>query len=100
MTRASPASFSQRVLFSRVARSVMMRGVYSTILAAGLLALAASPALAQPRPGFGPPAPTAAMLLNNDKVQAELKVSDDQKADIKKASDKIRDKYKDDIDKA
>jgi hypothetical protein len=80
-----------------------MRGVYTTVLTAGLIVLAASPAYAQPRPGFGPPggaAPTAAQLVANDKVAAELKITDAQKADIKTASDKVRDKYKDDIDKA
>ena len=85
----------------------MMRGVYAKVLTAGLIVLAASPAFAQ-RPagpgGFGPPGmgqgPTAAMLLANDKVQQELKITDDQKAAIKKATDEVSAKYKDDMDKA
>ena len=73
-----------------------MRNVTVPVLAAGLLALAA-PAFAQPpRPGFGMMQPNAAMLLRNEKVQDELKLSDDQKADLKK----VGDRYGDDIRKA
>jgi len=85
----------------------MMRGAYAKVLTAGLIVLAASPAFAQPpreRGGFGPPggmtAPGAAALLRNDKVQEELKLTDDQKADLKKAADAVSDKYKADIAKA
>jgi hypothetical protein len=84
-----------------------MRGVYAKVLTAGLIVLAASPAFAQRPPGaggFGPPGmgqgPTAAMLLANDKVQQELKITDDEKAAIKKATDEVNAKYKDDLDKA
>jgi hypothetical protein len=82
-----------------------MRGVYAKVLTAGLLVLAASPAFAQPpgRPGgggFGQQPPTIERLLANKDVQDELKISDDQKADIKKATDTVSAKYKDDIDKA
>jgi hypothetical protein len=80
------------------------------ILTAGLIVLAASPAFVPPRPGgpggpggFGPPAGlqmTAAMLLRNDKIVEELKLTDDQKADVKKAVDKVNEKYRDEFDKA
>ena len=87
----------------------MMRSVYAKVLAAGLIALAASPAFAQPpRPGgpggpggFGQQQPpSVGRLLANDKVQEELKLTDDQKAAVKKASDEVNAKYKDDLDKA
>ena len=42
----------------------------------------------------------AAGLLRNDKVQEELKLTDDQKSDVQKAGDTVRAKYKDDMDKA
>ncbi len=85
-----------------------MRSVYAKVLAAGAIVLAASPAFAQPpRPGgpggFGgmmQQAPSIEMLLRNDKVQEELKLTDDQKAGIKKATDTVSAKYKDDMDKA
>ena len=74
-----------------------MRSVYTRVLTAGLLVLAASPAFAQPGPfGRMMQAPGAAMLLRDEKVQTELKLTDDQKA----AFMKIGDKYKDDIAKA
>ncbi len=73
-----------------------MRSVYARVLTAGLLVLLASPAFAQPPGGRGMFQPNAAMLLRDDKVQEELKLTDDQKAAFKK----IGDKYKDDIDKA
>ena len=74
-----------------------MRSVYTRILTAGLLVLAASPAFAQPGPfGRMMQAPTAALLLRDEKVQEELKLTDDQKA----AFVKIADKYKDDFQKA
>jgi Spy/CpxP family protein refolding chaperone len=72
-----------------------MRRLCSLTLAAGLFALAASPALAQPPGGgrgMGGP-PSAAMLLGNKGVQDELKITDDQKSQI----DKISSKYRDDI---
>jgi hypothetical protein len=72
-----------------------MRRIHTTIVAVGLLALAASPAFAQRQPGqFGNrPPPGVAQLLAMDKVQEELKLSDDEKTAITK----ITDKYKDDI---
>ena len=72
-----------------------MRNVYAWALTAGLLVLLASPAFAQP-PGGRMFQPNAAFLLRDEKVQTELKLTDDQKA----AFAKIGDKYKDDIDKA
>jgi Spy/CpxP family protein refolding chaperone len=87
----------------------MMRRVYATFLTAGLIVLAASPAFAQRPPGPGPGgfpagpgmAPVSAvMLLRNEKVAEELKLTDDQKADVKKASDAVAEKYKADFDKA
>jgi Spy/CpxP family protein refolding chaperone len=84
-----------------------MRGVCVKVLTAGLAVLAASPAFAQPRPGgpggFGPPGGfqiTASTLLRNDKVLEELKLTDDQKADLKKAADKVTEKYRDEFGKA
>ena len=62
--------------------------------------------------GFGPGGPgggffggqgrgvNAAMLLRNEKVQGELKLTDDEKSDVQKEGEKIRDKYKDDLDTA
>lgn len=75
-----------------------MRNCYATVLAAGLFALAASPAIAQPPGGgrFGAFEPTPAMLLGDEKVRTELKLTDDQTAEFKK----IRDKYQADLDKA
>ena len=71
-----------------------MRSLYANVLTAGLLVLAASPAFAQAPGGRGMrPAPTAATLVRNEKVQTELKLTDDQKAQITK----ITDKYKDDL---
>jgi hypothetical protein len=54
----------------------MMRNVAAKIVTAGLLVLAASPAFAQPGP-FGRmlQAPGAAMLLRDEKVQTELKLT-------------------------
>ena len=76
-----------------------MRTVSATALTAGLLMVAASPALAQP-PGGGflrmLQQPNAAMLLRDPKVQDELKLTDDQKDVLKK----VGDKYQDDIRKA
>ncbi len=86
----------------------MMRGVYIKVLTAGLIVLAASPAFAQ-QPGRrgggfggrgGMTAPSAAVLLRNDKVQEELKLTDAQKADLTKAEDAVSEKYKDDLAKA
>ena len=71
----------------------MMRGVYTHVLTAGLVVLLASPAFAQPPAGRMRPAPTAASLIRNEKVQTELKLTDDQKASVTK----ITDKYKDDL---
>ena len=42
----------------------------------------------------------AAALLRNDKVQEELNLTDDQKADLKKVADAAGEKYKDDLEKA
>ena len=85
-----------------------MRGVTAKVLTAALLVLATSPAFAQPQPGqpgrfgFGMTggAPSAAMLLRNEKVQEELKLTDDQKTAVQKAGETVNDKYKDDLAKA
>ena len=71
----------------------MMRRVCVKMLAAGLVVLLASPAFAQAPARGMRPAPTAASLLRNEKVQTELKLTDDQKASVTK----ITDKYKDDL---
>ena len=76
-----------------------MRNLYARAPLAGLLVLLASPAFAQPPGGrFGGmmQEPSAAMLLRDDKVQTELMLTDDQKAQFKK----IADKFRDDIQKA
>jgi Spy/CpxP family protein refolding chaperone len=86
----------------------MMHRVYVKVLAAGLIMLAASPAFAQAprqRGGFGPPGgmtagPNAAALLRNDKVQEELNLTDDQKAEMQKAAAAAGDRYRDDLEKA
>ena len=69
-----------------------MRSLHVKILTVGLVLLAASPAFAQRQRG-GPRQMGPAQLLAIDKVQEELKITDDQKA----AVTKITDKYKDDI---
>ncbi len=86
----------------------MMHGVYVRFLTAGLIVLAASPTFAQAprqRAGFSPPGgmtagPSAAALLRNDRVQVELNLSDDQKAEIQKAAAAAGDRYRDDLEKA
>jgi Spy/CpxP family protein refolding chaperone len=73
-----------------------MRSVSTSVLTAGLVLLAASPAFAQPRPGGFfrmMQDPNTYMLLRGEKVQDELKLTDEQKADLKK----VVDKYGDDI---
>jgi hypothetical protein len=71
-----------------------MRSLHVKVLTVGLVLLAASPAFAQrQRGGFGGRQMGPAQLLAMDKVQEELKITDDQKA----AVTKITDKYKDDI---
>ena len=84
-----------------------MRGVFAKVICAGLIVLAASPAFAQRQRGqrgqggFGMTgAPGAGALLRNDKVQEELKITDDQKTAIQKASEAVTDKYKDEVAKA
>jgi hypothetical protein len=69
-----------------------MRAITAKALTVGLILLAASPAFAQ-RGGFGNRTRGAADLVAIDKVQDELKLTDDQKA----AFTKITDKYKDDL---
>ncbi len=82
-----------------------MRNVCAKVLTIGLVVLAASPAFAQQqgrqgrggRGGFGGGMQvTAAQLLGMEKVQEELKLTDDQKAQFTK----ITDKYKADIAQA
>jgi hypothetical protein len=53
------------------------------LLTAALVALIAVPVLAQRRPGFGMMGP--GMLLRNSGVQKEIKLTDDQKKELKKA---------------
>ncbi len=80
-----------------------MRNVCIKVLTIGLVVLAASPAFAQ-RQGRGQGGQggrggfemTPAVLLASDKVQEELKITDDQKAQFTK----ITDKYKADIAQA
>jgi Spy/CpxP family protein refolding chaperone len=82
-----------------------MRCVRAKVLTAGLMVLMASPAFAQRPPGFpgGPgmmQGPNAVLLLWNEKVQEELKLTDDQKSAVRTTIDQVRDKYRDDFDKA
>jgi Spy/CpxP family protein refolding chaperone len=67
-----------------------MRRFSQVVLAAAVLALVASPALAQRRPmgggfGLGP-----AFLLTQESVQKELKLSDDQLKKVKDLGEKMR----------
>jgi Spy/CpxP family protein refolding chaperone len=64
------------------------------LVAAALIALVASPALAQrrPRPGFGGGMPSL-MLLGQKSVQEELKLSDDQVTKVKEAATKMREGF-------
>jgi Spy/CpxP family protein refolding chaperone len=79
-----------------------MRRSVKVLLTFGLVALLASPVLAQQqrqrqgggRGGFG------AALLQNPDVQKELKITDDQKEKLTKISADIREKHKDDLAKA
>jgi hypothetical protein len=70
-----------------------MRNLRVTILTVGLVVLAASPAFAQRQRGQFNRTRGAADLLAIDKVQDELKLTDDEKASFTK----ITDKFKDDI---
>jgi hypothetical protein len=68
------------------------------VLAATLVALLASPALAQRGRGgmFGGPTPTYQMLLlGQASVQKELKLSEDQVSKLKDAGDKLRESFQD-----
>jgi Spy/CpxP family protein refolding chaperone len=70
------------------------------LLTVGLSALLAAPALAQP-PGGGRRGPGGGMnLLQNKGVQEELKLTAEQIEKSKKVSEDIREKYKDDFQKA
>jgi Spy/CpxP family protein refolding chaperone len=72
-----------------------MRNVCAKVLTIGLVVLAASPAFAQ-RQGRGGPGGrggfemTPAQLLGMEKVQEELKITDDQKAQFTKITDKYK----------
>lgn len=66
-----------------------MRSHFPRLLALTLAVLVAGPALAQ-RPGGGRFAPEGPALLGNKSVQDELKLTDDQKAAIKKVMDEGR----------
>jgi Spy/CpxP family protein refolding chaperone len=75
-----------------------MRNVCAKVLTVSLILLAASPAFAQ-RQGRGQGGPggrggfemTPSALLRMEKVQEELKLTDDQKAQFTKISDKYKD---------
>jgi Spy/CpxP family protein refolding chaperone len=77
-----------------------MNHLRKCLLTVGLAALLAAPALAQPpgggRGGRGP----GMNLLQNKSVQEELKLTKEQIDKSKKVSDDIREKYKDDFQKA
>ncbi len=73
-----------------------MRIALKTTIILGLALLLAGPALGQRGPGrggFGGPG----MLIQNQSVQKELKLTDDQIQKIKDASQSIADKHKDDF---
>jgi Spy/CpxP family protein refolding chaperone len=70
-----------------------MRNVCTKVLTVGLVLLAASPAFAQRQRGQGGRGGfemTAAQLLGMEKVQEELKITDDQKAQFTKITDKYK----------
>jgi hypothetical protein len=77
---------------------LVMRG-----LALGLFALIVTPVFAQRQPmggfGFGGPQGIA-QLVTNKSVQEELKLTEDQIAKFKTASEEINSKYKAELDKA
>ncbi|HMC64847.1 MAG TPA: hypothetical protein VKI65_07895, partial [Gemmataceae bacterium] len=76
-----------------------MRSLGKLALTIVVVALAAGPALAQRGQfggGFGGPG----MLLQNKSVQQELKLSEEQTSKIRKVSQEIRAKYKDEFAKA
>lgn len=70
------------------------------VLMVGLLV--AVPALAQRQPGggFGRQQLSLSALLQNKSVQEELKLTEDQVSKLKTVSDGIRDKFKEEMDKA
>jgi len=83
-----------------------MRTFVTGLLTAALLASLASTALAQRQPGRQPfgtgrgGQDIGSLLASNKSVQEELKLTEDQIEKIKKASDEIRTKYRDDFAKA
>lgn len=88
-----------------------MRGVYTKVLAAGLIVLAASPAFAQRQRQPGGPGGfggafgggfgrTASFLIRNEKVADEIKLTDDEKTAAEKAAQEVNDKFRDQLDQA
>jgi len=87
-----------------------MRTFGKLVLALGMMALLASPVLAQQRKGQGQGQGPGggfgrggfgggAMLLSNKSVQEELKLTDDQVEQAQKVNREIREKYQDDFAK-
>jgi Spy/CpxP family protein refolding chaperone len=71
--------------------------VFLSVVFVGLLV---SLAVAQQRPfGGGGAGGGTAMLLNNEGVQKELKLTDDQIAQVKKVSQEVREKFKGEFEK-
>ena len=66
-----------------------MRTFAKAALGVAVVALAASVSLAQPPGGGRGMGMDGPMLLLNKSVQDELKLTDDQKADLKKVADKL-----------
>jgi Spy/CpxP family protein refolding chaperone len=67
-----------------------MRNFAKAALSVAVVAFAASISLAQGRPGGGGGQMDGPVLLLNKSVQDELKLTDDQKADLKKVGDKMK----------
>ena len=82
-----------------------MRTVAKIVAVLVCAALVASPAVTQQKKGFGGGfgfgggTMTAGMLLANEGVQKEIKLTEDQIAKIKEVSQKIRDKFAEDFQK-
>lgn len=82
-----------------------MRRVGKIVLALACAALLAGPAAAQQKKGFGGAfgfgrgGQTAGMLLQNEGVQKELKLTEDQIDKVKAVNRKVREKYAEDFQK-
>ncbi len=77
-----------------------MRGLSKCLLVVGVMALIASPAFAQGRGQRGFGGGGAAMLVNNEAVQKELKLTEEQVTKGKEALQEITEKFREEMTKA